>query len=136
MISASLYISWCSAKNRLLVRLRRLREPRYLFGLVAGVAYFYFVIFARGRRPAVRAGRNPPQDFGPAFQAMGTPLAGLFVLLSSVMPWVLPVKSQLLEFSEAETDLLFAAPVTRRQLLVHRVIRSQVSSLVASFLIA
>ena len=136
MIGASIYITWCTAKNRLRVRLRRLREPRYLVGLVAGVAYFYFTIFARVRRPVGRAGRNAPLDFGAAFQAMGTSIAGLCVLLFSLMPWVFPVKSKVLEFSDAEKDLLFAAPVTRRQLLAHRVVRSQVSSLVASFLIA
>jgi len=36
MLFASLYIIVCSARNRLRVRLRRLREPRYLFGAIAG----------------------------------------------------------------------------------------------------
>ena len=47
MLSASLYIIVCSARNRLRVRLRRLREPRYLIGALAGAAYLYFSIFAR-----------------------------------------------------------------------------------------
>src|SRR5213594_253385 len=36
MLSASLYIIFCSARNRIRVRLRRLREPQYLFGAIAG----------------------------------------------------------------------------------------------------
>ena len=58
MLSASLFIITHSARNRLRLRLRRLREPRYLIGAVAGALYFYFTVFARlrGRRSAVRGG--------------------------------------------------------------------------------
>ena len=57
MFGASLYIIVCSARNRLRVRLRRLREPRYLIGAIVGVAYLYFSFFARLRR--ARARRAP-----------------------------------------------------------------------------
>jgi len=135
VLSASLYITSCSAKNRLRARLRRLREPRYLIGAIAGIAYFYFAIFApRGRRAAARPGRNAP-DFGAAFQMTGTSLGGLFVMLAAALPWVLPSKSKLLQFSDAEKDFLFAAPVTRRALLAHRILRSQIGSLIASLFI-
>src|SRR5215831_6036222 len=133
MLGASLYISWCSAKNRVLVRLRRLREPRYLIGAVAGVAYFYFAIFARGQRAGRGPGRGQDRgiDFGPAFQSGGMSLAGLFALCFALVPWVLPARSKLLEFSEAEREFLFPAPVSRRQLLAHRIVRSQVGSIIA-----
>lgn len=137
MISASVYIASCSAKNRVRARLRRLREPRYLIGAIAGIAYFYFAIFApRGRRGGARAGRTAPTDFPAAFQVTGTSLAGLFVMVNAILPWLFSANSKLLQFSEAEKDFLFAAPVTRRALLAHRIIRSQVASLVASFFIA
>ena len=141
MLSASLYITLCSARNRVLVRLRRLREPRYLVGAVVGVAYLYFAIIARGGRG--RAGRRRVDDdsSGPfetlfPFQVAGTSLAGLIVFLFAVLAWVLPSKAGLLEFSEAETAILLPAPVSRRQLLIHRVVRSQIGSLVASVFIA
>lgn len=134
MISASVYIATCSARNRLRARLRRLREPRYLIGAIAGIAYFYFAIFAPRRRSANARGGRPP-DFSAAFQMTGTSLGGLFVLVAAVLPWVFPAKSKLLQFSDAEKDFLFAAPVTRRQLLAHRIIRSQVGSLIASLFI-
>ncbi len=63
MISASLYIIVCSARNRLRTRLRRLREPRYLLGAVAGAAYLYFSFFSRMRsanRAAERRQRSVP----------------------------------------------------------------------------
>jgi hypothetical protein len=52
MFGASVYIIICSARNRLRVRLRRLREPRYLIGAIVGAAYSYFSFFARFRTRA------------------------------------------------------------------------------------
>ena len=139
MLSASFYITLCSAKNRVLVRLRRLREPRYLVGAVVGVAYFYFAIIARGTRAgrARRGGDNAtPFEALATLQMAGTSLAGLGVFVFATLAWVLPSKSGLLEFSEAETAILVPAPVSRRQLLIHRVVRSQIGSLIASVFIA
>ena len=138
MLSASFYIAWCSAKNRLVVRLRRLREPRYLIGAIAGIAYFYFAVFARGRagrRPG--RGRSDDRGFDPgtAFQIAGTSLAGLFVLCFALLPWVLPTRSKLLDFSQSEREFLFTAPVSKRQLLAHRIVRSQVGSIIASLFV-
>lgn len=138
MLGASLYIAWCTAKNRVLVRLRRLREPRYLIGAAAGIAYFYFAVFARtgraGRRPE-RGRQDDRFDPGTAFQIAGTSLAGLFVLCFALLPWVLPTRSKLLEFSQSEREFLFTAPLSRRQLLAHRIVRSQVGSIIAGLFV-
>jgi hypothetical protein len=140
VLSASVYIAFCSARNRARVRLKRLREPRYLVGAIAGVAYLYFAVFARGRRPGVRAGRgrgaDPSSIFPPAFQMAGTSVVGLAALVFAALAWVLPGKSALLQFSEAERMFLFPAPVSRRQLLAHRLVRTQFGSLIASGFIA
>ena len=140
MLGASVYIAGCSARNRIRVRLKRLREPRYLIGAVVGAAYLYFIVFARGRRPGVRIGRGRtgggPPDFPAAFQITGTTVAGLFAMVYAAVPWLFASRPKLLEFSEAEKALLFPAPVSRRQLLVHRIVRSQIGSLIASLFIA
>ena len=57
MLIASLYITACTTRNRIRVRLRRLREPRYLIGALVGIAYLYFSIFA-GWRGRSRRGRE------------------------------------------------------------------------------
>jgi ABC-2 type transport system permease protein len=142
MIRASLYIVVCSARNRVRVRLRRLREPRYLIGAAVAIAYLYFTIFVRIRSGGTAAGRRRRRAEGApasasviaALQASGVGLAGLALLALAALAWVFPGGSGLLQFSPAETDLLMPAPVTRRQLLLHRMIRSQIGLLFASFL--
>jgi len=132
MIAASLYIVVCTARNRLRLRLRRLREPRYLLGAIAGAAYLYFSFFARlrtargGRR---RTGPAAPVALASAMRAGMSGLGGLALLAIAALAWVLPFESGLLAFSEPEIQFLFPAPVTRRALLLHRMIRSQIGLL-------
>jgi hypothetical protein len=139
MISASLYIVTCSARNRFRRRLKRLREPRYLIGAIVGAAYLYFSFFARARARAVQ-GRRPRSRAGPldpaTVLASQPALAGVVLLAMAAVAWVLPFESGLLEFSAAETDLLFPAPVSRRALLVYRLLRSQIGMLFGSVIVA
>ena len=146
MISASLYIIVCTAKNRLWRRLRRLREPRYLVGAIVGAAYLYFTFFARARgraaadaarrRNAPRSDRAAPSAIAATLVAAGPGIVGIVFLVLAIVAWVLPFDSGLLEFSEAETDWLFPAPITRRQLLMYRLLRSQIGILFGSAIVA
>ena len=120
MITASLYIVICTARNRLRLRLRRLREPRYLFGAIAAGAYFYFTVFARIRGTRARRQNATPLIAGAtaaALQGSGPGLAAIAMFVLAVLAWVFPASSGLLDFTPAETDLLMPAPITRRQLL-------------------
>jgi ABC-2 type transport system permease protein len=131
MIGASLYIMACSARNRIRVRLLRLREPRYLVGAIVGAAYFYFTILARSGAFAgqtSRAGR-PSSPAVEALGAVAAPIVGLVLLALAGLAWVYPGQSGLLDFTEAEVQFLFPAPLSRRQLLLHRVLRSQLALL-------
>lgn len=139
MLSASFYIIACSFRNRLRVRLRRLREPRYLLGAIAGIAYFYFTVFARlrgaraGNARLRRDGQSvPPPSAQALLQAGGLQVAGLALLVLAVLAWIFPARSSLLEFSEPEVQFLFPAPVSRRELLVYRILRSQLALLFAA----
>ena len=133
MVIASLYILVRSTRNRIVVRLRRLREPRYLFGAVIGVAYLYFAIFGP-RRAASRRGRRSaiPPAATALLSQFGASFGGVAVLLMAGLAWLFPASSSLLHFTEAETDFLHTAPLSRRQLLMHRVIRSQFGLLFAA----
>jgi ABC-2 type transport system permease protein len=133
VISASLYIITCTARNRMRQRLRRLREPRYLLGAVAGSAYLYFTIFARMRMSSELGGERPRRRrltaaaLVPGLNASGPALLGLLFFAAAAASWVFPARSSLLEFTRAETQFLFPAPLSRRQLLIHRLLRSQIA---------
>jgi len=134
VLSTSLYIIVCTARNRVRLRLRRLREPRYLLGAIVGAAYVYFTFFARMRARAGagrsrRGGSGPPTLVLSALRASGASLLGIGLLAVSTAAWVLPFDSGLLDFSMAEVQWLFPAPVSRRALLVHRMLRSQIGLL-------
>src|ERR1019366_5103750 len=135
MLGVSLYVIVCSARNRLRARLRRLREPRYLIGAIVGAAYLYFSFFARFRASSSARGRarNPggPAVFAALFAA-GPAIAGLGLLLVTALSWIMPFGSGLLDFSDAEIQFLFPAPVSRRQLLLYRMMRSQIGLLFTS----
>ena len=96
MIQASLYITVCSAKNRLRVRLKRLREPRYLLGALVGAAYVYFTVFARRRGARATAARSvarggqvlPPQLL--ALASAGPAIGALVLLAVTALTWILP----------------------------------------------
>jgi hypothetical protein len=119
LLRALLYLRLQSIRNVLGVRLRRLKQPKYLFGLLAGLAYFWF-FFLR------HAGRTGPGGAGPALSAVfgghleliAAAVLSLFVLLI----WVLPQDHPGLAFTEAEVAFLFPAPLTRRQLIQYKLL--------------
>ena len=139
MLGASLYIILCSARNRTRMRLRRLREPRYLIGAIVGAAYLYFSVFARMRSRGGLVRRRSAPQAGPMLDALraGAPGAvGLALLAMTALSWILPFDSGLLDFSQAEVQFLFPAPVSRRSLLLHRMMRSQIGILFGSVIVA
>jgi len=128
MIGAFLYLTACSFKNRLRRRLRRLREPRYVIGLVVGLLYFYVAFVRRGPRPRPAAGTEAFAAAAGALQLFGS----LLLMFVAASAWVIPGAGQALAYSRAEVQFLFAAPVTRRQLVHFKLWQSQVAILIGS----
>src|SRR6188474_2018737 len=54
MIAALFYLQFHSVKNRLMMRFKRLKQPKYLFGAIVGGLYMYWYfgrfLFGIGRR--------------------------------------------------------------------------------------
>src|SRR2546428_13952313 len=89
MVGALAYLQVQSIKNRLRVRLRRLKKPKYLAGAVVGAAYFYFFFFRNllaGRRGAAFVTSATSPETLALFESIG-PLA-LFVM--GLSAWVFP----------------------------------------------
>jgi len=130
---AFLYLTACSLKNRLWRRLRRLREPRYLAGLVVGLLYLYWFV-VRNQMRAPRRGRTDLTwltSFAPDIVVGGAVL--LWVV--AVLVWLWPFATRTWTFTAAEVQFFFTAPLMRRQLLNYKLLRSQVG-LLFSVLIA
>jgi hypothetical protein len=129
VISALLYLQFTSTWNRLVARLKRLRQPKYLVGGVVGGLYVYFYFFRylflgpSGREPEFARWFNPENRM--LIECGAALLVGLIVVLS----WVLPNKRAALNFSESEIAFLFPAPVTRRTLIQFKLIRAQLGIL-------
>ena len=54
-----------------------------------------------------------------ALRAGAPGAVGLGLLAMAALSWILPFDSGLLDFSPAEVQFLFPAPVSRRSLLLH-----------------
>jgi len=117
MIGAFLAVTLQSFKNRIVARLRRLKQPRYALGGLVGIGYFFFLFFRNRRASVVIA------HFG--MNEVRLDFAALVVFLLLLFAWALPSDSGGLTFSEAEIAFLFPAPLRRGQLLLYKLLRAQ-----------
>ncbi len=125
MTGTFFYLTFCSFRNRVARRFRRLREPRYVAGLAVGLAYLYFAVL----RNQLRAARRGGSLFGdPAFAAAVPSIVvagGIVLWLVALIAWFWPSAEPPLKFTGAEVQFFYTAPVTRRQILHYKLLRSQ-----------
>lgn len=138
--NACLYQQALSIYNSVRQRLLRLKQPKYLAGAVAGVAYFWFFVFRNAfRERAHRGGPGLGEMVGwlhdPAIASLILGGAALALLVALLVAWVLPGDRSALSFSEAEVAFLFPAPMTRSQLVRYKLLRSQLAILLSSVLL-
>ena len=132
MNSALRYLLARSLANGLLARLKRLRQPKYLLGAIIGGTYFYFYFYRFLFRGGLPTGVQGPSFFPDAFW----PDVGAAILLVAtfVLSWVLPASRAAVGFTEAEIAFLFPAPISRRALIIHKLLKSQFALLIISVL--
>jgi hypothetical protein len=140
VINAFLYLQFTTVKNALVQRIKRLKQPKYLFGAIAGGIYFYFVFFRRvlgvSSPGSGAAAVAPPFTMPPDLAPYLVLFAALVLLLLVVVAWVVPSDRAALHFSEAEVAFIFPAPVTRRWLIHFKLLRSQFGILVSVFFLS
>jgi hypothetical protein len=129
VLEALLYLRLTSLRNRLTSQLRRLRQPKYLFGAIAGAASVWFFLFRHTTRPG-----GPNQVFnallGPGQLEV---IAAVVLTLFLALIWVTPGENPGLAFTEAEVAFLFPAPLARRQLIHYKLLDGLIMSLVGAF---
>ena len=131
MLSALLYLQVQSIRNRLWQRLRRLRNPRYLFGALIGVLYLgsmfsrsFFSLYSE------RTMRYETDVVPPGVWEF---VAAFVLLVVFALIWIVPHARAALAFSEAEIAFLFPAPIRRQTLIHFKLIRSQTAVLFTVF---
>src|SRR6266404_6764130 len=134
MIAALLYLQYHSIKNRIVMRVKRLKQPKYLLGGIVGAAYFYFFFFRRlGGAP------GQPQSWalwtGPGDPVLYESLGALVLLAIVLLAWLVPHERAALVFTEAEVAFLFPAPISRRGLIHFKLLRSQTAILFTTLLL-
>jgi hypothetical protein len=124
-----LYLAVRSTHNRLRVRLRRLKEPRYLIAFLLGAAYFLSIGFGWGRD----GGRGGPMSAITRGGEGGQLGVAMMLFMSAAFAWIWPRSGRpALPFSRAEVQHLFTAPFQRRELVRYRVLRSLFGTLAGS----
>jgi ABC-2 type transport system permease protein len=119
-ISALAFIALATLRNMALRQLRRIREPRYLVATLFGLFYVGNLFFRPGMgRGAVRRAHL---DAGDTALLTAVLLGlGLVFILSG---WLFGGDERGLAFSEAEIQFLFPAPLSRRQLIHYKLVRT------------
>lgn len=134
MVAALLFLQYHSIKNRLWMRIKRLKQPKYLLGGIVGGLYFYFYfcryLFGLPSRHQTLGFSGTPSDPG-FFELLGA----LLLFVAVVAAWVLPNRRAALGFTEAEVAFLFPAPISRRGLIHYKLLRSQAAILFTTLLL-
>jgi len=135
VIGTFLTVAFLTLKNKTLQRLRRLREPRYLIGAIAGAAYFWFFVFRRSMA-AHGSSSNPKVLILKTLSVspVVADCAAVVLLLLMITAWALPADSGGLEFTETEIAFLFPAPLRRRDILLYKIVRAQPQALFSALI--
>lgn len=108
------YLVRATAANHLARQLARIRNPRYALALIAGALYLWFALIGRS-----------------SWSRPGAALPGLMNIAAigfaaTVIVWWMGKGAYLaLAFRPAEVQFLFPAPLSRRTLIVYKLVRSQ-----------
>ncbi len=129
MLSHFLFFAWLDFRNKVKRRVARLRSPRYAIALLLGLAYFFFAFGG----PALLNGadRNP----GAQWPTGIVTAAPFYLALIVIWWWLGPGTRFALHYTPADVNLLFTAPISRRQLIQFRLIRAQPAILFTSLLV-
>src|SRR5215207_9118097 len=135
MVSALIFLQYHSIKNRTLLRLKRLKQPKYLVGAMVCALYFYFYFFRwLFRSPGTGQGLNLTAA-SPESAALYESIAALVLCIIILLAWIVPQQRAALAFTEAEVAFLFPAPISRRGLIHFKLLRSQTAILFTTILL-
>jgi hypothetical protein len=133
MLAAFAYLRAMTLANLVRQRIKRLRQPKYLFGALAAGAYFYFFFFRQVLRAGAH-GRGLPGAVPPELWVQLPALVAVGLLVVVAAAWLLPGDRAALAFSEAEVAFLFPAPLSRVALINFSLLRAQLAIFASAFI--
>lgn len=122
MITPFLWLTWRGIRNRTVRQLRRVRQPRYAVAMIVGIIYFWWIFF-RPDRPRPMASTIPG---GESAELLLTVFSLVLALMVAGF-WLLGSGKAPLNFTQAEVQLLFPAPITRRELVELKLFQAQLA---------
>lgn len=125
-LAALAYLFRSSLRNRWRTQLARIRRPRYAFPLILGLLYLALILY----RPEGYTA-PPSPDALPIQRGFALTSALLLAALAAKW-WIFGASTAPLAFTPAEIQLLFPAPLRRRDLILYRLIRVQFSMLISA----
>jgi hypothetical protein len=132
MAAALLYLQATSLAGAIRLRLKRLRQPKYLLGALFFLLYFGLVF----GRPAWEAQHMPVRHLSPNILEAIASLYALALCAWTLFSWLFPGARATLRFSESETAFLCPAPLSRVGLINFSLLRAQLGIFVSAFLLS
>jgi len=131
-LAALTFLAARSGRNRIRVQLSRLRNVRYVLGLLFLIAYFAFVV-----RPQ-RLYRSPraPAEVQALISDNILALLSLGLMVLVVYWWTFGTKLTPLGLSRAEARMLLPSPLSRAQLVLYKLARSHFATLLSAVILA
>ena len=126
MTRALAYLMLVSLRNQAIGQFRRIRKPRYALGFLLGIGYFAMIGINHGSR----SGAQPQITDSPTVGA----LLPIVLVIITLYMWLFGADGSALAFTQAEVSFLFPAPVSRRALVVYKIVRQQMATLATSVL--
>lgn len=111
------YLTLRSARNRFVRQVRRLRSPRAIIAIALAGLYAFTIFFSPG-----------PESESPSSFLVTETVQRLVVLgtfMGAAYYWLIGSERRALAFTPAEVDFLFPAPLTRRQLVLYKLLSAQ-----------
>jgi hypothetical protein len=121
---ALLLLLFYSVRGRVVRSVRLLRQPRYLIGLVVFIAWMGLWVGTPAANALLRGGRLALELPEGMLRLVQLGAAILFAAGLTVT-WLLPRSRMHLGLSAAEIELLSPAPVCRRELIQHAIVKRQ-----------
>ena len=134
VVSALTFLVTRSARNRLRVQLRRLKNVRYVLGMLFLIAYFTMIL-----RPD-RLFHAPRQsEVGAATGLLGAnsmAISALVLTILAIYWWTFGSKLATIALSRAESRQLLPAPLSRNQLILFKLARASLATLLSACILS